>query len=130
MKYKDYFTLTISLIAFLMSGYTFLDNNFMNQHRLKASVIKIDPIADSLFCDILIVNTGRSYETLYSGKFIYAGNLNDGGGRLSSEDFGPIVIPPKQAVIANLEIAMPNAEDLKNEGTLVDNSIYPCWSYI
>ena len=124
MKYKDYLVLTISIVAFLMSGYTFIDNNFLNQHRLKASVIDLDSSPDSLIYNILIVNTGKSYETLYSGKFIYSKNLNTEGGILGNENIGPIIVPPKQAVIAKLKMAMPNTEDLQNEGITNDNFTY------
>ena len=123
MKHKDYLVLTISIVAFLMSGYTFIDNNFLNQHRLKASVIDFDSSTDSLIYNILIVNTGKSYETLYSGKFIYSKNLDEGG-ILGNEDIGPIIIPPKQAVIAKLKMAMPNTEDLQSEGITIDNLTY------
>ena len=122
-KFRDYLTLSIAIVAFLMSGYTFIDNNFLHQHVLKASVISINPNKDSLSCTILIVNTGKSYETLYSSKFIFSDNLNKGGGAVSHESIGPIVVPPKQAIIVHLTTKMPNIQELKDDGTIPKTSM-------
>src|SRR5690554_6135952 len=113
LKYRDSLTLSISIIAFFMSGYTFLINNFLDQHVLKASVVSIDENQDSLSCNILIVNTGKSYETIYSARFIFSNNLNKGGGSLSNDKIGPIIIPPKQAIIATLTTKMLDLEHLE-----------------
>lgn len=124
LKYKDFLTLAISIIAFLMSGYIFLVNNFFDQHVLKASVVSINKHQDSLSCDILVVNTGRSYETIYSARFIFSNDLNKGGGSLSDEKIGPIIIPPKQAIIATLTTKMLDLEHLEIEGKKLNNEIH------
>jgi hypothetical protein len=124
-KEKDYLTLTISIVAILMSGYTFINDNFLHQHDLKASVVNISlPNSDSLSCTILIVNSGKSYETLYSASFIFSGDLNKGGGRVSHESIGPLVIPPNQAIISKLTTKVPDIRELKQEGTIPGTSMF------
>ncbi|MCF2221510.1 hypothetical protein H9Q08_19780 [Chryseobacterium sp. PS-8] len=123
LKTKDILTLCISIIAFLMSAYAFIENNFLHQHDLKVSVVSIEPAKDSLSCTILIVNSGRSYETVYSGRFIFSDNLNNGGGSLSNESIGPIVIPPNKAIISKLTTKMPSINEFHEDGTIPKKSL-------
>lgn len=121
---KDIITLCISIAALLMSAYTFIANNFLNQHALKASVVSIGSTKDSLKCTILLVNSGKSYETVYAAQFIFSDNLNKGGGSLSPEAIGPFVIPPNQAMIATLTTKSPDIKEFWEDGTVSKDSTH------
>ncbi|MBL0744664.1 hypothetical protein [Chryseolinea lacunae] len=118
LKMSDFLSLFISIAAFGFSAYTFLDTYVLARHELKATMVSIDTKGDSLICTILLINPGKSYETLYSGRFIFSDNLNKGGGLLSHEKIGPIVIPPAQAVVTKLKTTMPDINAMKEDGTL------------
>lgn len=112
LSMKDKLTITISIIALLISLYTFLSANFLDQHVFKGSVVSIDWEKDSLVANILLVNNGKSYETLYSARFIFGEDISSGGGTLSPEKIGPIVVPPNQAILAKLQMLRPNIDTL------------------
>jgi len=104
-----------------MSAYTFMNNNLLNRHSLKATLVSVHPQKDSLEGTILFVNSGRSHETIYSGSFIFADDLNDGGGFVSHETIGPIVIAPKQAIIVKLKTATGNIVSYMRESKNSDS---------
>lgn len=119
---KDKIAIVASVIAIAISITTFFKDNIFGQHALKASVVAIDSRSDEskLYADILLVNPGKHSEILFRAQFIFSDNLSKGGGLLSSESIGPIVLEPGKAALVRLESSNPTIAGLRENGTIKD----------
>ena len=93
-------------------------DTFIDQDVLRASVVHDEEVADRLRASVLLVNAGKNYETLFSARrFIYLDDLSAGGGSMSKEGIGPIVLKPGEAVVVPLDASSPDIVRLREDGT-------------
>jgi len=118
MSFRDRFAIVTAISAFALSLFNFGEQHLWNQHSLKASVAAINPSDSLITASILLVNGGKHYETLYSARFIFSDDLSTGGGQVSAESIGPIVLAPGEAVVEELTAKMPSIEELREDGTV------------
>lgn len=76
----------------------------------------------TLATQILVINSGKHYETIYQARFILADDLSTGGGSLSKDIVGPIVIQPGQAVVLKLATPAFSFQKYKEEGVISQNA--------
>lgn len=107
--------LVLSILAFVLSLYNFINQHFANQHVLKAAVISLHEDAETMSAKLLLVNTGKNYETLYSARFLFDG---DTYGKAS---LGPLVLKPGEARVEILSDPLPSAKSLRDSGILEPN---------
>jgi hypothetical protein len=128
MSFKDKLAIFASIVAVTISITTFFRDNLFGQHILKASVVAIDCYSDHTTCkaDILLVNPGKHAEVLFKAQFIFSGDLSRGGGQLSKESVGPVVLESGKAIMIHLETAAPTVATLREQGLLpsTQNSIH------
>lgn len=118
LSLNDKFSIGFASVALALSLFTFVRDTFIDQNVLRASVVHIEEVGGRLHASILLVNSGKNYETLYSAKFIYSDDLSLGGGSVSKESVGPLVLKPGEAVVVKLDAAMPDIVRLREDGTI------------
>jgi hypothetical protein len=118
MTLKDKVAIIGSAIAVVISVVSFFRDNIFAQHVLRATVVAIDVGTEKLSADVLIVNSGKHSETLYKAYFLFSEDLSTGGGSMSREFVGPLVIEAGKAVHSRLTAARPSIEDLRADGTI------------
>jgi hypothetical protein len=120
LSFHGKITIVTSIVALVISIFTFSREYIFAQHVLRASVIRVEEEAGKLRADILLVNAGKHYETLYKLGFIYSEDLSMGGGSLSKETIGPIVLKPGTATVVQLEANYPDIKELRDSGIIKD----------
>lgn len=117
MNLKDKIAVVASTVALAISIVTFFKENLFGQHVLKASVVAIDSQSNpsTLRADILLVNSGKHTEVLYKAQFIFSADLSKGGGLLSKEFVGPIVLEAGKAALIRLETSNLTIEALRED---------------
>ena len=118
MSLKDKVAVVASIIAIIISLVTFFKDQLFGQHVLRASVVAIEDSKDKLSADILLVNAGKHSETLYKAQFIFSDDLSQGGGSVSNEFVGPVVLEPGKATVVRLTTANPDIRVLRDEGVI------------
>lgn len=118
LSVKDKVAIVASLVALCLSLFAFFRDSVLNQHVLKAKVVSVEERGDRLVASILLVNAGKHYETLYKARFIYSDDLSRGGGSLSNEILGPVVLKPGEAVVLSLDAVKPDIKSLRENGTI------------
>ncbi len=121
LSLKDKIALVAAVIAVFTSVLALGRDYIFGQHVLRASVVRVDEAEGKLRADILLVNSGKHYETLYEARFIYSDDLSRGGGLVSKESVGPIVLEPGKATVLRLETTSPDIKVLREAGTIKDS---------
>jgi hypothetical protein len=117
---KDKVAITASIVAIFVSLLALGREYIFAQHVLRASVVHMDEADGKLRADILLVNSGKHYETLYEARFIFSDDLSLGAGSLSEEAVGPIALEPGKAAVVRLETNQPDIKALREDGTIKD----------
>jgi hypothetical protein len=117
---KDKVAITASIVAIFGSLLALGREYIFAQHVLRASVVHMDEADGKLRADILLVNSGKHYETLYEARFIFSDDLSLGAGSLSEEAVGPIALEPGKAAVVRLETNQPDIKALREDGTIKD----------
>jgi hypothetical protein len=107
--------LVLSILAFALSLYNFVDQHFVGQHVLKAAVVSLQDDADTLKAKLLLINEGKNVETLYSARFLFAGNT------FGKATLGPITLKPGESRLETLSEPLPTAQRLRDSGVLKPN---------
>src|SRR5438477_3023337 len=103
LSVKDKVTLVASAVALLLSIYNFVQQNLLNQHVLKAMVVGVGGQGDDVVSgDVLLINGGKHYETLYDAKFVFAADLSTEKPIIAAGGIGPTVIKPGEALTLKL----------------------------
>src|SRR5262249_44870593 len=118
LSIKDKIAIVASVVALFLSLIAFFRDSVLNQHVLRASVVNIEEGNGRLQALVLLVNAGKHYETLYQAHFIYSDDLSKGGGSVSQESVGPVVLKPGEAVVLKLDAAEPDIQKLREDGTI------------
>ena len=114
-KVSKRITLGLAILAFALSLYNFIEQHFVRQHVLKAAVVSLEEDADTLRAKLLLVNEGKNVETLYSARFLFAGNT------FGKAILGPITLKPGEARLEVLNEPLPTAQRLRDSGVLKSN---------
>jgi len=80
LSIRDKVSLVASIVAVVLSLFAFFRDSVLHQHVLRASVVSLEEEGGRLRANILLVNAGKHYETLYEARFIYSDDLSTGGG--------------------------------------------------
>lgn len=107
--------LMLSILAFALSLYNFINQHFANQHVLKAAIVSLQDDAETLNAKLLLVNAGKNYETLYSARFLFNGDT------YGKATLGPFVLKPGEARVEILSEPLPTAKSLRESGVLEPN---------
>ncbi|MFN0108694.1 MAG: hypothetical protein ACKVZH_07545 [Blastocatellia bacterium] len=118
LSIKDKIAIVASLAVLGLSLFAFVRDSVLNQHVLRASVVSVEEENGRLLASILLVNAGKHYETLYKAGFIYSEDLSTGGGSLSKEVVGPVVVKPGEALVLKLDASKPEIQRLRDEGII------------
>lgn len=114
----EWVAIVTSILALMVAAFLPVRDAFFGQHVLRASVVSLEEASGQITATILLVNAGRNYETLYKARFIFSDDLASGGGSLSKESVGPLVIPPGQAKVVQLKAPTPNVLTLREQGVI------------
>lgn len=68
LSLKDKVALVAAVIAVFTSVLALGRDYIFGQHVLRASVVRVDEAEGKLRADILLVNSGKHYETLYEAR--------------------------------------------------------------
>lgn len=107
--------LVLSVLAFALSLYNFINQHFANQHVLRAAVISLHEDAGTMNAKLLLVNAGKNYETLYSARFLFNGTT------YGKTTLGPLVLKPGEARVEILSEPLPSAKSLRDDAILGPN---------
>jgi hypothetical protein len=66
-------TFSIAIMAFALSAYNFINDNFFHQHVLRAAVVSLEEKSNKIGAKILLINGGKHHETLYQARFLFNG---------------------------------------------------------
>lgn len=96
----------ISIFAFLQSGLNIYFTHFHKSHKFTAVVLDyaVDNYGDR-YSNVVLINDGTYYETLYNAKFVYSDNKDFRGQYIEkglSKNF-PIVLKPGERSLCLIE---------------------------
>jgi hypothetical protein len=115
-RLSTWLPILISVVALFVSLGTLYYDHWREKHSLKAVISRIE-YRDPTTVEIVIRNVGNKSEVLSSAKLISAKD-DSGGGRLSSEQIGPFVIEPNEAIVQKFQTKPRLYKELKQNDEL------------
>jgi hypothetical protein len=123
-KLASWLPILISVAALSVSLGSLYYDHWREQHSLKAVVAQLDWGESQVPVEIVIRNLGNKPEVLIDARLIW-NKVDPGGGNLSKEQIGSLVIKPDESVVQKFTVQHPTFKDLKDSGLLdQDNGLH------
>jgi hypothetical protein len=120
LKLSTSVPIVISAVALIVSLATLYYDHWREKHSLKAVITRID-YRDPITVEIAIRNVGNKSEVLSQGHLLY-GKDDSGGGSVSAEGIGPLVLEPDEVIVQKFQTKPQPYNDLKERKELDDSN--------
>jgi hypothetical protein len=107
----------ISVAALLVSLGALYFDHWREAHSLRAVIAEINWGERPTPVEIVVRNLGNKTEVLKDARLIWS-KVDTGGGQVSKEHIGPVVIKADESVVQTFAAALPTFEELRDSNLL------------
>jgi hypothetical protein len=116
-KLATWLPILISVAALSVSLGSLYYDHWREKHSLKAVISHLSWGEKQVVVEIVLHNLGNKPEVLKEASLIW-NNADPGGGAVSEENVGPLVIKAEESVVQELTVQAPTFKDLKSSNLL------------